>query len=124
MALSKDIWPDHPCCVIVARDEIIEKFPDALQELTKSFVTSGKYIHANVEKASKIGAEFLKQDYDIVHHVLTNPPNRVTTDKLLPVLEDLDKMQNYLTTKISAMSTKIDLEKFVDMKFAIASGAE
>ena len=40
------------------------------------------------------------------------------------MLEDLDTIQNYLTEKISSMSGKIDLEKFVDFQFADAAGAK
>ena len=54
--LSKDLWPGHPCCVFVMRDEIIEKHPEAVQELTTSFVKSGLAIDAQPDPASAIGA--------------------------------------------------------------------
>jgi NitT/TauT family transport system substrate-binding protein len=34
--LSKDIWQGHPCCVVV-RNDVIEKHPEAIQEITTSF---------------------------------------------------------------------------------------
>ncbi len=124
LALSKDIWPNHPCCVVVVRDEILNSYPDAIHELTESLVKSGQLVSQKPETAAKIGANFLHQEYDIIHSVLTQPPDKLTTTELRPVLEDLDTIQNYLTEKISSMSGKIDLEKFVDFQFADAAGAK
>jgi len=123
-ALSKDIWPNHPCCVIVARDEIIGKYTDALHELTQHLVQAGMFINDNTAEAAKIGAEFLNQKIDVMQKVLTQPADRVTTTELFPTHKDLDTMQTYLTTKISAMSNKIDLDKFIDTQFAKAAGAK
>ncbi|HEB29418.1 MAG TPA: ABC transporter substrate-binding protein [Spirochaetes bacterium] len=124
LALSKDIWPNHPCCVVIVRDEIINSYPDAIHELTESLVKSGQLVSQKPETAAKIGASFLNQEYDIIHSVLTQPADKLTTTELRPVLEDLDTIQNYLTEKISSMSGKIDLEKFVDFQFAEAAGAK
>jgi NitT/TauT family transport system substrate-binding protein len=123
-ALSKDVWPDHPCCVVVVQENLLEKYPNALHELTSAFVSSGQYIEANPDKAASIGADFLSQDQEVVKKVLTEPGDRVTYDRLYPSLEDLETMQNYLTDTIQAMSDKIDLEKFVDLSFAQAAGAK
>ncbi len=124
LTLSKDIWPNHPCCAIVVREDILAKNQDAIHELTQSLVNSGNFIHENVDEAAKIGAQFLNQDYEVMHKVLTSPPDRVTSNALFPVLQDLDIMQTYLTENISAMSGKIDIEKLVDTSFAEAAGAE
>lgn len=123
-ALSKDIWPNHPCCVIVVRDEIIGKYPDAIYELTQQLVGAGNFINENINTAAEIGAEFLNQKIDVMQSVLSQPADRVTTTELFPKEKDLDTMQTYLTTKISAMSSKIDLDKFIDTRFAKAAGAK
>jgi NitT/TauT family transport system substrate-binding protein len=122
--LSKDIWPNHPCCVVIVREEIAQKYPDAIHELTASLVKSGKSIKAQPDSAAKIGSAFLNQKYEVIHKVLTDPPDRLETTELMPVLEDLEKMQSYLTSTISAMSRKIELEKFVDLQFAKTAGAK
>ncbi|MCP4763438.1 MAG: ABC transporter substrate-binding protein, partial [archaeon] len=80
--LSKNIWPDHPCCVLVIKADIIRYFPNAVQELTNSLVKSGQYIKDKPKEAAKIGVFFLNQDIDVVEKVLTDPPDRITTDDL------------------------------------------
>jgi len=116
--LSKDLWPGHPCCVFVMRDEIINRHPEAVQELTTSFVKSGLAIDAQPDPASAIGASFLSQDKAVIKRVLTEPPDRITTSELFPVLKDLDIIQKYMMDKMNIMTSLIDLDKFVDTSFA------
>ena len=123
-ALSKDLWPNHPCCVFVVRDEVIAKNPDAVHELTQSFVRSGLAIEAQKDSAAAIGAQFLGQEKSIIHRVLTDPPDRISTGQLFPVIEDLAKIQDYMFDNMGIMTSKIDLEKFVDTQFAVAAGAK
>jgi NitT/TauT family transport system substrate-binding protein len=123
-ALSKDIWPNHPCCIFVVKDEILAKYPEAVQELTNSLVKSGNFISEKPLEAAKMSTDFLQQPLDIIEKVLTQPKDRVITNELLPVVNELDMMQTYLTQTIKAMSGKIDLEKFVDLQFAKAAGAK
>lgn len=123
-ALSKDIWPDHPCCVIVIRDEVLQSNPDGVQELMNSFVKSGQYIESHKPEAAKIGANFLKQNVAVIERVLTEPYDRITTGRMYPTLDELETMQSYLTEKRQFMSGKVDLEKFVTTEFADTSGAK
>ncbi len=122
--LSKDLWPNHPCCVFVVRDEIIGKYPDAINELTASLVHAGRFIEDNPDEASQIGASFLGQDTDVIKKVLTEPKDRIVTGKLFPVIEDLAAIQDYMCDKMGIIKSKIDLEKFVDTQFATAAGAK
>ncbi len=121
-ALSKDIWPKHPCCILVMKDEIIGKFPDAVQELTNSFVQSGFFIEKNPKAAAEIGSRFLDQKLEVVDRVLSL--KHVSTGELYPSAEPLEAMQNYLTKVIPVMTSKIDLEKFIDTRFAKEAGAK
>lgn len=114
--LSKEIWPDHPCCVVVARNEVIEKHPEAVKELVNSFVKSGQLAHEKPESAVKVAETFLGQPAEVLNPVLLSG-DKVTYKNLVPDLKELDLMQTYLTTKISALSDKIDLEKFFDRRF-------
>jgi NitT/TauT family transport system substrate-binding protein len=124
-ALSKDIWPNHPCCVLVIKHDVLARQPDAVAELTQSLVKSGNFISENRAAAIPIAQKFLGQPEEVVTRVLTQPVDRVKTDQLYPKLEDLDLIQTYLTQpSINALSGKIDLEKFVDPQFAKAAGAK
>ncbi len=123
-SLSKDLWPGHPCCVFVMRSEIIEKHPEAIQEICNSFVKSGLAIDAQPDPASVIGGDFLSQDKELIRKVLTTPPDRITTGELFPVIEDLDTIQKYMMDKMKIMTSLIDLEKFINTEFAVKAGAK
>jgi len=125
LKLSKDIMPSHPCCAIIARDEIVAKHPDAVQEFVNSLVQSGLSVKSQMENTIQIATTFLNQNADVVKAILEDPNERVSTDKLMPMMEELEAMQQYLvdTVSIPAISGKIDIEKFVDLQFAKAAGA-
>lgn len=116
--LSKDLWPKHPCCVFVMKDKFIDNHPDALQELVNSLVKSGKLPDENPDEAAAIGAKFLNQDAALVKGILTEPSDRIMTSELLPVIDDFDKMQNYMFEKMGVLKDKIDLDKFINSTFA------
>jgi NitT/TauT family transport system substrate-binding protein len=122
--LSKEIWPMHPCCVLVLKTETIEENPDAVHELVNSLVGSGLSVRQDLNRAVEVGSRFLSQDMDVMRAVLGDPREKVSFHEMLPVLKDFEFMQNYMTGPIQAMSGKIDLNKFVDMQFATAAGAK
>ncbi len=121
-SLSKDLWPKHPCCIFVVKDYVTEKSPDALQELVGNLVKSGEIATTKIDEAAEIGSGFLKQPGDIIKKILTEPPDRIITNDLMPVVEDFDKMQNYMCDKMGVLKDKIDLDTFIDTRFAKEAG--
>ena len=115
-ALTKDLWPNHPCCVLVAQEELTQKNPDAVLELVRSLTASGVDIQNNPAAAVETGSPFLGQDPKVLNRVLSS--DRIRTGELLPVMEDLITIQDYIHDKMKLMQTKIDMEKFVDDSFA------
>jgi len=126
LRLSKEIQPDHPCCAVVVRDEVIQQEPETVQALINSFVKSGNSVKNAKDVAVKLAAPFLNQPEDIIRSILTDANERVSTDRLLPDLAELDAAQEYLinTVSVPAISGKIDMDKFVDLSFAKAAGAK
>jgi chemotaxis signal transduction protein len=120
--ISSDIWEQHPCCVIVFRDDFIGRHTDAVHEFTNMLVDSGKYIEENPAKAAEIAVSFLDPakkiglQSSILMKVLTEA-NGITTNDLYPVMEDLDVIQRFMKENMNIGSI-IDLEKFVDLRFA------
>ncbi|HMA99614.1 MAG TPA: ABC transporter substrate-binding protein [Spirochaetota bacterium] len=124
MALSRDVWPGHPCCVFIVNEKILGQNYDAVQELVNNFVKAGQLITTNPHEAAAIGAGFLNQDRDVVEKILTSPADRITTDELMPVRDDLAKMHEYITAKLTVSKSTVDLDRFVDTKLAETAGAK
>lgn len=124
ICLSKDLWPGHPCCVFVMREEVIGKYPDAVFEITDSLVKSGKFMDSNPAETALIGASFLNQEKAIIKNVLSEPPDRISADRLFPKIEELEAIQNYMYSEMKLFKDKIDLEKLIDTQFAASAGAK
>ncbi len=119
---SAELWPEHPCCVVAFQDDFIGKFPDAVHEFTSLLVRAGKFAEQHKDTAAEIAVSFLdpQQKLGLQKNVLLNvlnDPKGITMNDLLPVLDDLDKMQRYMH-KHMGIGQLIDLEKFVDLQFA------
>jgi chemotaxis signal transduction protein/ABC-type nitrate/sulfonate/bicarbonate transport system substrate-binding protein len=120
--LSKQAWPDHPCCVVAARQEIIDQHPEAMQEFCNYMAEAGKFIANKPEQAAEIGVSFLdpKGDLGLKKAVLKNvltEPNGISTDDLFPVVDDLKHMQDYMVDTME-VGSKINVDEFVDLRFA------
>ncbi|KPA14194.1 response regulator receiver modulated CheW protein [Candidatus Magnetomorum sp. HK-1] len=120
--LSSDLWDNHPCCALVMRNDLIEANQDAVQELVNMLVKAGKFVNDEPKIASEMAVSFLDSDKKMgltsamLSDVLKNQQN-IKTDDLLPNLDDLDRIQQYMYHKMG-YGELIDLEKFVDMRFA------
>lgn len=120
--LSSDIWDNHPCCVLVFRKDFMDKHTDTVHEFTEQIIDAGHFIAENPSPAAEIAVAFLDPQKKLgltpglIQKVLTEPKG-IRTDNLYPTLEDLDVMQRYMTSRMN-IGAMIDLEKFVDLRFA------
>lgn len=123
--VSGMMWPNHPCCVLSLRDELIEAHPDAVFELTSLIVKAGKFIESNKEKAAEIAVAFLDPDKTLglttkVLEKVLNQPGGITMNDLYPIKADLERIQQYMHSEMG-IGKLIDLDKFVDLRFADAA---
>ncbi len=123
--LSGQMWEHHPCCVVAIQEKIIETNPDAVHEFTELLVKAGMFIEEHPDEAAKIAVDFLDPEEELM---LTIPVLKsvlsehygIRTHDLFPVLEDLEHIQRYMNEKMD-IGTIVDLEKFVDTRFAEAA---
>jgi NitT/TauT family transport system substrate-binding protein len=122
LALSKDIWPNHVCCALDIREDVIAAHPDAVQELVTALSAAGHFASQHARDAAEISRRYLGQDPAVILHVLTHPPGRVTYDDLVPTLADLTATQDEMI-KDKVVSTRVDLASFLDDRFARRAAA-
>lgn len=116
LMLSKDIWPNHICCVLNINESLIEKKPEAVQELVSAFVNTSKFIESDPAGAAKTSKKFLGQKPEVIKHVLTTPKGRIVYDDLNIDLSDFEQTQNYML-KYDIVKEKIDLTQYIDNRF-------
>ncbi|CAK0763014.1 purine-binding chemotaxis protein CheW [Gammaproteobacteria bacterium] len=120
--LSGEMWETHPCCVVTLRDEVIQQYPEAVQEFTDMLVVAGRFIEEKTETAAEVAVTFLDPDgslklkVPILKNVLREAQG-IKTNDLFPSKPDLDRIQRYMTEEMSVGSI-INLDDFVDDRFA------
>ncbi len=55
---SGAIWPKHPCCVLVVKNEFKEMNSGLVKKLVRAHVRATQYIKDNPEEAVKLGMQF------------------------------------------------------------------
>ena len=120
--MSSELWPDHPCCLVVMRQEFINTCPDSTREFVQLLVDSGEKITRDIKSAAKIGVKFLDPEgkiglkEKILEKVLTDP-NGISWDNLYPDIKEFELIRQYMHKELGVLQ-EIDQTKFVDFRFA------
>ncbi len=122
---SSDMWPGHPCCIVVMQEDFINNHLDAAYEFVDMLIKAGQFIDEQKERAARIGVDFLDPDKKIglTDQILTNVLNDeggIIMNDMYPVLEDLDMMQHYMHEEMK-IGKIIDLDEFADLRFVNAA---
>ena len=120
--LSSELWENHPCCVVVFREEFIRQHEDSVQEFVNLLIEAGRFIRDDVDKAAQIAVSFLdpKKELGLKKGLLKNvlsDPKGIRTDDLYPTIGDLDTIQEYMVGRMG-IGRRIDLKQFVSLRFA------
>ncbi len=69
---SGKIWPKHPCCVVVADNQFIEKNPEKIKGILRAHVKATNFIHENPKEALEIGVKYTGMDLETVKLAMRN----------------------------------------------------
>ena len=72
LAASRDIWKDHPCCVLVADAEFLESRPEKAKSVVRGHVKAIDFIRQHREEAIKIGVRYTGMDEASVRMAMEN----------------------------------------------------
>ncbi|MDQ1261538.1 MAG: hypothetical protein QG575_719 [Euryarchaeota archaeon] len=69
VALSRDfppegVWRNHPCCVLVASNDILQNYPDMAMAVSVILLSGGDYAEEHPEALPKITTDWLMGDRD------------------------------------------------------------
>lgn len=122
MYLSSEIWDYHPCCVVAMQRQLIEDYPEAVQEFTNLLVRAGLFIKSKPRTSAQIGVNFFDSGSELgltstmLENVLQHPLG-IKTDNLYPVVQDLEQIQQYMNDEMG-IGRKVDVHKLIVPKFA------
>ena len=69
---SRDIWKDHPCCVLVASDRFLSERPGDARAVVRAHVAATDFINEFPEEAAKIGVQYTGMDETTVRLAMQN----------------------------------------------------
>ena len=124
---AREYWPDYMSCVVVARQDVIDKRPEAVQVLVDGIARSGLWLDEGrphrEHAADFVARYYFKQRPEILRHALTEPLDRVIYTRLSPRKPDFDLVRD-LMIKTGVLDKKIAFEDYVDPRFAEGASSQ
>jgi NitT/TauT family transport system substrate-binding protein len=121
---AREYWPDYISCVLVVRQDVIDKHPEAVQTLVDGVARSGLWLDEKerakrhrLHAADFVGRFYYHQDPKLLRWALTNPIDRVKYEPLSPRRADFETIVN-LMVQTGVLDRAIPFEDFVDTRFA------
>jgi len=118
---AREYWPDYMSCVVVARQDVIDGRPKALQILVNGIARSGLWLDEGrphrEHAADFVARHYYRQRPEVLRHALTEPLDRVIYTRLSPRKPDFDLVRD-LMIETGVLDRKIAFEEYVDPRFA------
>lgn len=126
---AREYWPDYMSCVVVVRQDVIDKRPDAVQTLVDGIARSGLWLDEGKphrdHAADFVGRYYYHQPPDLLRHALTMPLDRVIYTRLGPRKADFDLVRDLMIeTGVLDRDRRIPFESYVDTRFADGAASE
>jgi NitT/TauT family transport system substrate-binding protein len=118
---AREYWPDYMSCVVVARQDVIDNSPKAVQILVDGIARSGLWLDSGrphrEHAADFVARYYYRQPPEILRHALTEPLDRVIYTRLTPRKPDFDMVRD-LMIETGVLERRIAFEEYVDPRFA------
>jgi NitT/TauT family transport system substrate-binding protein len=118
---AREYWPDYMSCILVVRQDLIDKRPDVVQQLVDGIARSGLWLDQGKpyrEDAADFVARFYyNQKPALLRWALTKPMDRVVYSPLAPRKKDFDMVRD-LMIETGVLDRKIDFSEYTDTRFS------
>jgi NitT/TauT family transport system substrate-binding protein len=118
---AREYWPDYMSCILVVRQDLIDKRPEVVQTLVDGIARSGLWLDTSKphrEDASDfVGRFYYNQKPALLRWALTKPMDRVTYSPLAPRKADFDMVRD-LMIETGVLTKKIEFSDYTDTRFS------
>jgi NitT/TauT family transport system substrate-binding protein len=121
---ARQYWPDYISCVLVVRQDVIDKRPEAVQVLVDGIARSGLWLENPPKRRARrehaadfVGRFYFRQNPRLLRWALTNPIDRVQYQPLSPARKDFELIVR-LMRETGVLDRDIAFEEYVDTRFA------
>ncbi|MBJ6763927.1 ABC transporter substrate-binding protein [Myxococcaceae bacterium JPH2] len=121
---AREYWPDYISCVLVVRQDVIDRHPEAVQVLVDGIARSGLWLDQGTRErlyaADFVGRYYFNQPPALLRWALTQPLGRVMYTPLTPRRADFELVQR-LMHRDGLIPQELPFEEIVDTRFAEAT---
>ena len=118
---AREHWPDYMSCVLIVRQDMIDKRPEAVQLLVDGIARSGHWLEDGkpnrLAAADFVGRYYYNQKPALLEWALTKPLDRVMYSPLGPRKADFDMVVD-LMVETGVLDKRIEFEQYVDLRFS------
>jgi NitT/TauT family transport system substrate-binding protein len=118
---AREYWPDYMSCVVVVRQDAIDRRPLAVQALVDGIARSGLWLDEGREHrdhaADFVGRYYYNQPPALLRWALLRDLTRVTYSDLEPRRADFELVRD-LMLEHGLLDRPLELEEYVDPRFA------
>jgi NitT/TauT family transport system substrate-binding protein len=121
---AREYWPDYISCVLVVREEVIERRPEAVQVLVDGIARSGLWLENPPKRVARrehaadfVGRFYFRQDPRLLKWALTKPVERVQYQPLTPLRQDFELIVR-LMRETGVLDRGIAFEEYIEPRFA------
>ncbi len=72
LAFSSQMWPKHPCCVVVVDTQFMNKNPQSVEGIIRAHIKATRFILDNPDEAVQVGVKFTGMDAETVKLAMKN----------------------------------------------------
>lgn len=118
---AREYWPDYMSCILVVRQDLIDKRPQTVQVLVDGIARSGLWLDKSKphreDAADFVGRYYYRQKPALLRWALTHPMDRVTYNTLAPREGDFDMVRDMMI-QTGVLNKKIPFNAYTDTRFA------
>jgi NitT/TauT family transport system substrate-binding protein len=118
---AREYWPDYMSCILVVRQDLIDKRPDVVQVLVDGIARSGLWLDQGKphrdDAADFVGRFYYNQKPALLRWALTKPLDRVMYAPLAPRKPDFDLVRDMMI-ETGVLNKKIEFNDYVDTRFS------
>ncbi len=124
---AQEYWPDFMSCVVVVRQDVIDKRPRAVQALVDGIARSGLWLDVGrthrETAADFVGRYYYNQPPALLRWALARDLTRVVYSRLAPRRADFDLVRD-LMLETGTLDRKIEFPEYVDTRFADGAASQ
>jgi NitT/TauT family transport system substrate-binding protein len=118
---AREYWPDYMSCILVVRQDLIDRRPDIVQVLVDGIARSGLWLDTSKphreQAADFVGRFYFNQKPGLLRWALTKPLDRVVYSPLAPRKADFDMVRD-LMIETGVLSKKLEFSEYTDTRFS------